>query len=154
MHYRMTVGTSIVLVPAGSTTNSEQAVFGEVLIPVGQDLVAGQDDFNSVFELTRPNCTTGGSGGGEPDGSSDDSDSLNNRCLTLQALAPIEGEGFVASGADIGPGLATFGVSGFAPGEQVVVTLFSTPRELGTVTADASGNASITFEVLGLGWCR
>ena len=63
-------------------------------------------------------------------------------------LNPIEGDGFVASGADIGPGMATFGVTGFAPGEQVTVTLFSTPRELGTVTADASGNASITFEVL------
>ena len=42
----------------------------------------------------------------------------------------------------------TFGATGFAPGEAVEVTLFSTPRALGTVTADTSGNASITFEVL------
>ena len=33
-------------------------------------------------------------------------------------------------------------------GEQVDVTLFSTPRGLGTVTAADSGNVSITFEVL------
>ncbi len=46
------------------------------------------------------------------------------------------------------PAWRRFGATGFAPGEAVEVTLFSTPRALGTVTADASGNASITFEVL------
>jgi hypothetical protein len=41
-----------------------------------------------------------------------------------------------------------FGASGFAAGERVVVTLHSTPRALGTVTANANGVARITFEVL------
>jgi hypothetical protein len=64
------------------------------------------------------------------------------------ALVPVSGEGFVASGAEIGPGQATFGATGFAAGEQVTVMLHSTPRDLGTVTASADGLASITFEVL------
>ena len=60
----------------------------------------------------------------------------------------MTGEGYVSPGAEIGPGQATFGASGFAPGEEVGVTLLSTPRSLGTVTADDAGVASITFEVL------
>ena len=34
-------------------------------------------------------------------------------------LDAVTGEGFVAQGADIGPGQATFGATGFAPGEEV-----------------------------------
>ena len=60
----------------------------------------------------------------------------------------MSGDGYVAPGAEIGPGQATFGATGFAPGEEVGVTLFSTPRSLGTVTANDAGVASITFEVL------
>jgi hypothetical protein len=63
-------------------------------------------------------------------------------------LAPMSGDGFVAPEAEIGPGETTFGATGFAAGEQVSVVLHSTPRELGTVTADADGVAGITVELL------
>ena len=66
----------------------------------------------------------------------------------IRNIGVARGSGFVAAGAEIGPGSATFGVTGFAAGEQITVTLHSTPRALGTVTADARGVASITFEVL------
>jgi hypothetical protein len=67
---------------------------------------------------------------------------------TTPVLAPMSGDSFVAPEAEIGPGEATFGATGFAAGEAVTVVLHSTPRELGTVTADANGLASITFELL------
>jgi hypothetical protein len=63
-------------------------------------------------------------------------------------VLPISGDGFVAPGAEIGPGEATFGATGFAAGEEVDVVLHSTPRQLGTVTSDANGVASITFDLL------
>ena len=75
-------------------------------------------------------------------------DAADEPTTATPALNPVTGEGYVAPGAEIGPGQATFGASGFAPGEEVGVTLLSTPRSLGTVTADDAGAASITFEVL------
>ena len=71
----------------------------------------------------------------------------------VRNLSVLAGNGFVAPGSEIGPGVVTFGAIGFTPGEQVVVTLHSTPRALGTVTVDANGSVTITFEVLGR-WCR
>ena len=134
------------------TTIDPRYAYGEYLVPVGEDLAAGQDDFNGVFEIERPDCTTDGGGGGPTTTAPPTTTPTPTEPTTPPAeapvLAPIVGDGFVAPGAEIGPGAATFGASGFAAGEEVSVTLHSTPRSLGTVTADANGNASITFEVL------
>jgi hypothetical protein len=123
-----------VLVPVGSDTDAQGPVYyGEYLVPVGDNSFDGQDDFNATFHFARPDCTvtpTEPTAPGAP------------------ALAPASGDGFVAAGADIGPGNATFGATGFGAGEQIEVVLHSTPRPLGTVTANADGLASITFEVL------
>ena len=44
-------------------------------------------------------------------------------------------------------GLVTGTAAGFEPGEDVVGTLFSSPRELGTVVADAGGRVDFAFRV-------
>jgi hypothetical protein len=49
--------------------------------------------------------------------------------------------------SDVAPGEVTIGAAGFAPGESVTATLFSTPRPLGTVVADAGGTVSVTFTI-------
>jgi hypothetical protein len=55
----------------------------------------------------------------------------------------------VGAGATVSPGeVVTVGATGFQPGEQVGVTLFSTPRSLGTVIADDTGAVGVTFSVL------
>jgi hypothetical protein len=129
-----------------------------VLIPAGVNEVGYADDFNATHTVTRPDCTTGGGGGSTtaPPTTAAPNEPTTPTEPTVPGepipntpgLGAITTEGFVAPDAEIGPGMATFGATGFAPGEAVEVTLFSTPRALGTVTADASGNVSITFELL------
>ena len=52
------------------------------------------------------------------------------------------------SASTVAPGgTLTVSGTGFTPGEPVVATLHSTPIELGTVTADADGVATLTFTV-------
>lgn len=41
----------------------------------------------------------------------------------------------------------TVTASGFDPGEAVSATLFSTPRTLGTRSADDTGRVTVTFEI-------
>ena len=141
--YRMSTGD--ILYDDGYTSNNPAAVYGEVAIDAGVNEVGTADDFNNTAEYTRPaDC-----GGPATPPTPEPTPAVPSEPLpNTPGFGPIEGEGFVAPGAEIGPGMATFGATGFAPGEEVTVTLFSTPRALGTVTADASGNASITFEVL------
>ena len=137
--YRMSTGD--ILYDADYTSNNPAAVYGEVLIPAGVNEVGYADDFNSVHNATRPAACGGPTTPTEPT-------TPGQPPTNTPGLNPVEGDGFVAPGSEVGPGQATFGVSGFQPGEQVGVMLFSTPRSLGSATADADGNVSITFELL------
>jgi hypothetical protein len=145
--YRMSTGD--ILYDGDYTSNNPAAVYGEVLIPAGVNEVGYADDFNVQHTVTRPaEC-------GGPETPTTTAPPTTAAPTTpgepipnTPGLGAITTDGFVVPGAEIGPGMATFGATGFAPGEAVEVTLFSTPRALGTVTADANGNASITFEVL------
>ena len=134
--YRMSTGH--ILIGNDMTSNNPAAVKGQVLIPAGVNAVSTADDFNSVDQFTRPACSVAGSTTTAPSTTSP----------TTPGLSPSTCQGSVAPGTQVGPGMVTFCASGFRSGEQVTVTLFSTPRGLGTVTAAANGTATITFELL------
>lgn len=136
--------TGEVLYDGNYTSNNPDAVYGEILVPAGTDEVGYADDFNEVHTNTRPEAC----GGPATPTTPTEPPTTGPAGSVIRNLSVLAGGGFVAAGSEIGPGAATFGAAGFGPGEQVTVTLHSTPRGLGTVTADASGNVSITFEVL------
>ena len=128
------------------SNNPNNALYGEVLVPAGTNEVGYADDFNVQHTATRPEACGGPTTPTEP--TTPTTPTTGPSGSVIRNIGVARGSGFVAAGAEIGPGSATFGVTGFAAGEQITVTLHSTPRALGTVTADASGVASITFEVL------
>ncbi len=131
------------------TSNNPDAVYGEVLIPAGVNEVDYVDDFNVVHIATRPAECGGPTTTVPPTTAAPSTPTTTGPTGTvIRNIEAATGNGFVVPGADIGPGAATFGASGFTAGEEVAVTLHSTPRSLGTVTANANGVASITFEVL------
>jgi hypothetical protein len=142
--YRMSTGD--ILYDADYTSNNPAAVYGEVLIPAGVNEVGYADDFNVQHNVTRPAACGGPTTTAPPTTAAPTT--TGPAGSVMRNIAAATGNGFVTPGADIGPGPATFGASGFTAGEQVAVTLHSTPRSLGTVTANANGVASITFEVL------
>ncbi len=135
------------------SNNPNNAIYGEVLVPAGTNEVGYVDDFNATHTATRPAAC-----GGPETPTTEPTTTVvttpteptvpGEPAPDTPGLNPVTGEGFVAPGSQIGPGTATFGAAGFGAGEEVEVTLFSTPRSLGTVTADDAGAVSISFEVL------
>jgi hypothetical protein len=141
--YRLSTGD--ILVDPDYTSNNPAAVQGEVLIPADLDEVGYADDFNVTHTAVRPaEC----GGPTSPTTPTTPTTPTEPTTPSAPALAALTGDGFVAPGAEIGPGMATFGATGFAAGETVEVVLHSMPRPLGTVMASDAGVASITFEVL------
>jgi hypothetical protein len=127
-------------------------VYGEILVPAGTDEVGYADDFNVVHTNTRPAACGGPTETTAPPTTQptqpNEPSTSGPAGSVMRNVAVANGDGFVAPGSDIGPGVHTFGATGFAAGEEVEVMLHSTPRPLGTVTASDAGVASITFEVL------
>ncbi len=73
--------------------------------------------------------------------------SLAGPAAAAQPYAPNGPTVSVSNSTVTQTGIVTVNVSGFAPGTQVTFQFFSTPITVGTAVADASGSASLTFQL-------